>query len=77
MMDRPDRTHVLKEIKKPVLFVIGEKDSIIPIGNSLPESRLPDLCYIHILEQAAHMGMWECSLESTKLLNEFLNQAKE
>jgi pimeloyl-ACP methyl ester carboxylesterase len=77
MMDRPDRTHVLKEIKKPVLFVIGEKDSIIPIGNSLQESRLPDLCYIHILEQAAHMGMWECGLESTKLLNEFLNQAKE
>jgi pimeloyl-ACP methyl ester carboxylesterase len=77
MMDRPDRTHVLKEIKKPVLFVIGEKDSIIPIDNSLQESRLADLCYIHILEKAAHMGMWECGLESINLLKEFLNQAKE
>ena len=77
MIDRPDRRHVLEEIQKPVFFVIGEKDSVIPITSSLQECRLPDLCYIHILECAGHMGMWECSSETTELLRKFLIQATE
>jgi pimeloyl-ACP methyl ester carboxylesterase len=74
MMNRPDRTDVLKNIKKPILFIIGEKDSAVPLEQSLRQSYLPELCYIHILENTAHMGMFEHSNHSSELVNDFLNQ---
>ena len=77
MRNRTDRTHVLKNFKKAVLFVIGEKDSAVPLEHSLQQSFLPELCYIHILENAAHMGMFENRNYSNEILNEFLKQAKK
>jgi pimeloyl-ACP methyl ester carboxylesterase len=77
MMNRPDRTHILKDLKKTVLFIIGEKDSAVSLEHSLQQSFLPELCYIHILENAAHMGMFEDKNHSNEFLNEFLKQAKK
>ena len=77
MMDRPDRTRVLKDFKKAVLFIIGEKDSAVPLEHSMQQSFLPELCYIHILENTAHMGMFESKDRSNKILNEFLKEVKE
>jgi pimeloyl-ACP methyl ester carboxylesterase len=75
MMQRPDRTQVLKSFKKPVLFIAGEKDNAVPIEHSLQQSYLPDLCYFHILIGAAHMGMYETVNLSNEMLNDFLKQA--
>jgi len=76
MMKRPDRTNVLKNAKQPVLFIIGENDNAVPLEHSLQQCHLPDLCYIHILENTAHMGMYEDRTRSNIILNEFLTQAK-
>jgi len=76
MMKRPDRTNVLKNAKQPVLFIIGENDNAVPLEHSLQQCHLPDLCYIHILENTAHMGMYEDRARSNIILNEFLTQAK-
>ncbi|MBK8610114.1 MAG: alpha/beta hydrolase [Chitinophagaceae bacterium] len=59
MIDRPDRTQVLKNINKPVLFIIGEHDKAIPFEQSMPQCYLPDESHIHILRNSAHMGMLE------------------
>ncbi len=77
MMDRPDRTHVLKDFKKAVLFIIGKKDSAVPLEHSMQQSFLPELCYIHILENTAHMGMFESRNRSNEFLNEFLKEVTE
>jgi len=61
MMQRPDRTHVLKSNHVPVLFVMGGKDGVIPVSDMEQQTRLPECPYIHILENAAHMGMWEAT----------------
>jgi len=59
MINRPDRTHVLKNFNKPVLFIIGEHDKAVPFEQSLQQCYLPAISYIHILRNSAHMGMLE------------------
>jgi len=72
MMQRPDRTTVLQNSKKPVLFIIGEKDNAVPLDHSLKQSHLPQISYIHILEDAAHMGMFEETKRVNTLLLSFI-----
>ncbi|MFZ1785876.1 MAG: alpha/beta hydrolase, partial [Ferruginibacter sp.] len=72
MIDRPDRTQVLKNINKPVLFIIGEHDKAIPFEQSMPQCYLPDESHIHILRNSAHMGM----LEEAEKLNSALLEMK-
>lgn len=59
MITRPDRTSVLKALKKPVLFIIGQNDQAVSFEDSLQQTYLPSYAYIHILRESAHMGMLE------------------
>lgn len=68
MINRPDRTSVLKNFNKPILFIIGEHDNAVPFQQSLQQCYLPGQSHVHILRNSAHMGMWE----ETALLNRFL-----
>ena len=68
MMNRPDRTSVLRGNPLPVLFVMGTEDVAAPLNDVLQQTHLPLISYIHILDGIGHMGMWE----STERLNEFL-----
>jgi pimeloyl-ACP methyl ester carboxylesterase len=70
MVNRPDRTHVLKNFPKPILFIIGEQDKAVPFEQSMQQCYLPNLSYIHILRNSAHMGM----LEEADKVNEALVQ---
>lgn len=75
MIIRPDRTAVLKSFSKPILFIIGEFDNAIPLQSSLQQCYLPAQSHIHILNQSAHMGMWEEVEKSNQLLFNFLRHA--
>jgi pimeloyl-ACP methyl ester carboxylesterase len=72
MIERPDRTAVLKSFNKPVLFIAGKNDKAIPFEDSMQQCHLPQLSYIHILENTAHMGMWEEPEKATSALASFL-----
>ncbi|HLX92012.1 MAG TPA: alpha/beta hydrolase [Puia sp.] len=74
MMVRPDRTRVLKVLRKPVLLIAGDEDKAVPIAQSLQQSHIPDLCYFHILTGAAHMGMIERTNLSNAILENFLSE---
>jgi pimeloyl-ACP methyl ester carboxylesterase len=41
MKDRPATTGVLKEISKPVLFIMGEEDKAVPLKDALEQCHLP------------------------------------
>ncbi len=69
MINRPDRTEVLKNFNKPIHFIIGEHDKAIPFQQSLQQSYLPNQSYINILRNTAHMGMLE---EQGKVKNALL-----
>jgi pimeloyl-ACP methyl ester carboxylesterase len=59
MINRPDRTHVLKTFNKTILFIIGEHDKAVPFEQSMQQCYLPNQSHIHILRNSAHMGMME------------------
>ena len=74
MIARPDRVHVLKNFTKPVLFIIGEHDKAVPLQSSLEQCYIPAISHVHILENSAHMGMYEETSKVNSVLNNFLAQ---
>jgi pimeloyl-ACP methyl ester carboxylesterase len=71
MIRRPDRSHVLKNFKGPVLFIIGAQDSAVPLTASLQQCHIPSISRIHILQDAGHMGMIEDSDRADRILESF------
>lgn len=74
MMQRPDRTSVLKSFNKPIFFIIGKEDTAVPLQASLEQCHLPDVSDIHILQNSGHVGMWEEKEKATEFLLHFLFQ---
>ncbi len=72
MINRPDRTKILKESKVPVLFILGVHDVAVPIQDGLQQCYLPSVSYVQLLEQSGHMGMYEEPEKSNQTLEEFL-----
>jgi pimeloyl-ACP methyl ester carboxylesterase len=72
MMQRPDRTQVLKDFDGPVLFLLGEHDTTIPLSDGLKQCHMPRLAYIHILRHSGHMGMVEETDKCGEILIKFL-----
>lgn len=73
MMNRPDKTSVLQNSEVPVLFVIGTADVAAPLTDVLKQAHLPEIAYIHILENTGHIGMWEARDLVNKYLLEFIS----
>ena len=59
MAIRPDRSTILKNIKCPVLFIVGEEDTVIPEELSQKQLALPAVAKVHVLEGVGHMAMIE------------------
>ncbi|MET0462087.1 MAG: alpha/beta hydrolase [Chitinophagaceae bacterium] len=76
MMARPDRTSVLRNLQVPMLFVIGEFDAAVSPDDSLQQSYIPSVSYVHLLKHSAHMGMLEEKDISNAILKEFLGGVK-
>jgi len=72
LMQRPDRTVVLKDSRVPVLFVIGTEDVAAPMKDVLQQVHLPGISYMHILENTGHISMWEATDELNKALIQFI-----
>lgn len=74
MMQRPDRTNILKTSAVPVLFIMGKDDNAIPIKDVLEQCHLPGKSYIHVLNSSGHMGMLEEADKSNRALVQFLSE---
>jgi pimeloyl-ACP methyl ester carboxylesterase len=72
MMKRPDRTAILKNVKIPVLFILGEYDNAVPLIDGLKQSHLPEISYIELLENSGHMGMIEEHEKSNLAIENYL-----
>jgi pimeloyl-ACP methyl ester carboxylesterase len=74
MIQRPDRTAILQSVNKPfpVLFIMGKYDTAVPFEDSLRQSYMPQHAFIELMENSAHMGMWEEKEKSTDSLLRFL-----
>lgn len=74
MIRRPGRISVLEKFQGAILFIIGEQDKAVPIEQSLKQSHIPSLSYVHLLQDAAHMGMLENISKSNFFLKNFLDE---
>jgi len=72
MMNRPERTNVLREAKIPVLFIAGAEDAAAPLNDVLQQMYLPATSYIYILKNVAHMGMWEAAAKVNESIFNFV-----
>ncbi len=72
MIERADRTTVLKETTVPVLYFIGADDKAVNPSDALQQTALPTICKVQLVEGIAHMGMWEATETLNKTLDEFL-----
>ena len=68
MINRPDRTTVLKGNPLPILFVMGDKDTAVPLSDVLEQVSLPKQATVYELKGVGHMSMWE----APELLNTFI-----
>lgn len=73
MRDRPEHTSVLKNSPKPILFIAGAKDSVIPVNTLLEQSKLTQKASIHVLADVGHMGMVEAPAECLRIIRDFLS----
>ena len=71
MAERPDQTDVLKNIKVPVLFIIGEKDNAVTMEQSMGQTSLPDVSSVHVMEKVGHMGMFEAKRKTQLMVRNF------
>ena len=72
MIQRPDRTAIIRNTSVPVLFIMGENDNAVPLQDSLQQCHLPEKSYIHILHHSGHMGMLEEPEKCNLILEKFL-----
>ena len=72
MINRPERTSILKNTKNSVLFIAGELDIAIPLNDVLKQCHLPEKSYFHVLKKSGHMGMMEETEKANRILEEFL-----
>jgi pimeloyl-ACP methyl ester carboxylesterase len=72
MMQRPDRTSALTDLRIPMLIIAGKYDNAAPLNDLLKLCHLPEISYFHILSDSGHMGMIEEVEKSNQILNEYL-----
>ncbi len=73
MMQRPDRTNVLRNTKVPVLYFIGAKDNFIPVPVALKQAELSNKIKVVILQNSGHMGFIEEKGKSVHEVSDFVN----
>jgi pimeloyl-ACP methyl ester carboxylesterase len=59
MMNRPDRTEVLRNATFPIGWALGANDTTIPWQSSLQQSMLPRVNFMELYDRCGHMGMLE------------------
>jgi pimeloyl-ACP methyl ester carboxylesterase len=68
MMNRANKTDLLKGNPLPILFVLGTEDIAAPLSDLMLQIHFPLKASVHILDHVGHMSM----MEATEKLNEYL-----
>jgi pimeloyl-ACP methyl ester carboxylesterase len=74
MRDRPDRTSVLQQFQRSILFIAGEKDSGISPESVKTQASLALHANLNLLPEVAHMGMFENEETTLRIIHRFLAQ---
>lgn len=59
MMNRKERTAILKAAKYPMQMVIGKEETIAPMNVLMEQAAMPDISFLSLYENSLHMSMIE------------------
>ncbi len=71
MINRLDRTHILKNKAFPVMWVLGKQDNIADYKIVIQQSTLADVNFVYTYDQCGHMSMVENPQRLVVDLNSF------
>lgn len=72
MAERPDRTHVLKNLKVPILFICGKQDVRVIFEKVLEQIAIPQNSVALIMSEVAHMGYLEAKEKTLFSIKSFI-----
>jgi pimeloyl-ACP methyl ester carboxylesterase len=75
MMQRPDRSLLLKETMKPFLLIAGRKDKYIDYDTVIPKIGLPEQGKLVTLESSGHLGFVEEQKKSLEIIYDFMKES--
>jgi pimeloyl-ACP methyl ester carboxylesterase len=73
MGQRTDNSAVLTQLDCPVQYIIGTEDKAVPEKARREQVHLAQTADIHILEGFGHMGMFEDSRRTKKIVSSFID----
>ena len=59
MMNRKDRTSILKAATFPVQMIIGQEETLAPMETLLEQGQMADVSFTSVYEDSLHMSMIE------------------
>lgn len=74
MKDRVDRREILKNIKVPVLLILGKKDPVMNYEALKPQSQLSEQIQLLSAEDIGHMGFIEAKEECYLAIKRFIRK---
>ncbi len=75
MRDRPDRQDVLREFKGNILLIGGAHDAGINPESLQKQALLSSRIHLEVLDSSAHMGMYEETDKTLRLIEAFARQS--
>ena len=74
MKIRLEREIIVKFAPYPVLYIIGEEDTILPCNNLIEQAQLPENGTYLLLKNVGHMGFIEAETETYHAINQFVKK---
>lgn len=74
MINRKDRTAILRSFKGLVCFILGKYDKAVPFDLGLKQVHIPLISEVFIYRNTAHMGMFEEPEKTQKTLSAFISE---
>lgn len=70
MMNRPDRTVILRNANYPVQMIIGKEEKLAPMDVLLGQAAMADVNFVSVYENSLHMSMIE---QPDRLASDLIN----
>jgi len=75
MMNRKDKSEVLKRAGGPVLFIAGKEDESAPVALTLKQASYPTNADFHLFSACKHMSIFERKADVQKIIIAFCERA--
>ena len=76
MMNRKDKSEVLKNALVAVLLLNGKEDESAPIASTLKQASYPPVADVHFYSKCKHMSIFEKKREAAKAIADFVARCR-